>query len=69
MIEDLAGTEKELMFMLAQGQNYAGISLWLNIDYSLYVKLKKSIFKKMRVKRTTQLFSVLIKNGLECEDL
>lgn len=64
MINDLTETEKELMFLLAQGQNYAGISLWLNIDYSLYIKLKKSLFKKVKVKRATQLLAVLIKNNI-----
>ena len=69
MIKDLTETEKELMFMLVQGQNYTGISSWLNIDYPLYVKLKKSLYRKMRVKRASQLLYILIKNDIVYEDL
>lgn len=64
MIELLTETEKEMMYMLIRGQNYKGISLWLCIDYSEYVKLKKSILKKMNVKRITQLLLVLINENI-----
>ncbi len=64
MIESLTKSEKEMMYMLIRGQNYNGISLWMCIDYSEYVKLKKSILKKMNVKRITQLLLVLINENI-----
>lgn len=69
MIEALTETEKEVMFLLIQGQNFNGISSWMHIDYSDYIKIKKSIFRKIKVKRSAQLLYALIKNGVIFEDL
>lgn len=69
MIEALTEIEKEVMFLLIQGQNFNGISSWMRIDYSGYIKIKKSIFRKMKIKRSAQLLYALIQNGVVFEDL
>ena len=42
MLEDLTENEKEIMFLLIQGHNFNGISQICVIDYSTYVRLRKS---------------------------
>lgn len=61
MYNSLTQIEKELLNLLIQGQNFNGISLWLEIDYVCYKKLKQSLFKKLKVTRTTQLLATLLK--------
>ena len=55
MLEDLTENEKEIMFLLIQGHNFNGISDFLEIDYPTFIILKKSIFKKLKISRTTEI--------------
>ncbi len=59
----LTNREKDLMNLLIQGQTFNGISQWLGIDYCLYIKTRKSLLKKMKVQRTTQLIAAILRNG------
>lgn len=65
MLDLLTDTEKEIMYMLIQGQNFNGISDFIGIDYQEYITLKKSIFKKLHITRITQILPLLLSNGLE----
>ena len=65
MLDLLTDTEKEIMYMLIQGQNFNGISDFIGIDYQEYITLKKSIFKKLHITRIIQILPLLLSNGLE----
>ena len=69
MNELLSDKEKDLMYLLIQGQTLKGILQWMNIDYLSYTKIKKSLLKKMKVKRITQLIAALIKSHVNWEYL
>lgn len=69
MLELLNETEKEILFMLIRGQNYQGISQWLCIDYKEYLQAKRSLYKKLKVKRVTQLLPWVLKAGIQLDDL
>ena len=47
MLEILSDNEKEIMFRLAQGHNFNGILDFVGIDYTTFIALKKSLFKKL----------------------
>lgn len=64
MLEDLTENEKEIMFLLIQGHNFNGISQICVIDYSTYVRLRKSLLKKLCIRKITQILPKLIENGL-----
>lgn len=59
MLETLTPKETEVLYMLIRGQNYRGITDWLGLDYNEYVKLKRSIFKKLNVTRMNELIYVI----------
>ena len=59
MLETLTPKETEVLYMLIRGQNYRGITDWLGLDYNEFVKLKKSIFKKLNVTRMNELIYVI----------
>lgn len=63
MFKDLTEQEKEIALMLMQGQNCRTICEWFGIDYKEYVKIKKNIFKKLNIKRVTQLLPLAIVVG------
>lgn len=63
MLSLLTTTEKEVMLLLVQGYNFNGISQYLDIDYSLYIKIKRSLLKKLHITRITQILPLLIKNN------
>lgn len=67
MLDLLTDTEKEIMYMLIQGQNFNGISDFIGIDYQEYITLKKSIFKKLHITRIIQILPLLLSSGLEYE--
>lgn len=69
MLELLTEEEKEIMLMLIRGQNFNGISEWLGIDYAEYVKIKKSLLKKMGINRITKLLPEIIENGVIFDEL
>ena len=48
------------MDMLIQGQNSNGITSWLGISYVEYSKNRKSILKKLQIKRMTEIYPKLI---------
>lgn len=64
MFERLNDRERELLVLLLQGQTFQGISEWLCIDYVSYVKNKRSLLRKLGVKRITELLYRVIENGL-----
>ena len=59
MLETLTPKETEVLYMLIRGQNYRGITDWLGLDHNEYVKLKRSIFKKLNVTRMNELIYVI----------
>lgn len=64
MLEILTEQEKEIATMLMQGQNYRVICEWIGINYKEYLKIKRSIFKKLNIKRVIQILPIAIKNKI-----
>lgn len=60
MLETLSDNEKEIMFLLAQGHNFNGILDFVGIDYPTFIALKKSLFKKLHISRTTEILGLLL---------
>ncbi len=69
MLEDLTENEKEIMFLLIQGHNFDGISDFLEIDYPTFIILKKSLFKKLHISRTTEILGLLLQHGISLEEI
>lgn len=65
MLDTLTEEEKEVMLLLIQGHNFQGVASFLGIDYLLYIEIKKSILKKLKITRMTQILSKLLKLGFE----
>lgn len=63
MLENLTELENNIIQMLIQGHNAKGISDILGIDYIAYIKIKKSILKKLHITKTIQLLLILIMQG------
>ena len=63
MFEDLTNKEKAIMEMLIQGAKSSTIIEWFFIDYKSYNSIRKSILKKLGIKRITQLLKIVIENG------
>ncbi len=64
MIDKLTEEEKDVMLLLIQGHNFQGVSAFLGIDYLVYIKIKKSIFKKLHITKIIQILPLLLQNGL-----
>lgn len=64
MLELLTQTEKDLTIMLIQGQNFNGISYWLSIDRKEYLKIKRSVFKKLKITKAIQILPTIIEDKL-----
>ena len=47
MIDKLTEEEKDVMLLLIQGHNFQCVTAFLGIEYLVYIKIKKSIFKKL----------------------
>ena len=62
MLVELTQLEEEIMDMLIQGQNPNGITSWLGISYVEYSKNRKSILKKLQIKRMSEIYSYLLIN-------
>lgn len=69
MLEDLTENEKKIMFLLAQGHNFNGILDFLEIDYPTFIILKKSIFKKLKISRTTEILGLLLQQGFNPDEI
>ena len=69
MFEILSDNEKEIMFLLAQGHNFNGISDFLEIDYPTFIILKKSIFKKLKISRMTEILGLLLQQGFNPDEI
>ena len=69
MLEILSDNEKEIMFLLAQGHNFNGILDFLEIDYPTFLILKKSIFKKLKISRTTEILGLLLQQGFNPDEI
>ena len=69
MLEDLTENEKEIMFLLIQGHNFNGISDFLEIDYPTFIILKKSMFKKLHISRTTEILGLLLQQGITPDEI
>ncbi len=69
MLEDLTENEKEIMFLLIQGHNFNGISDFLEIDYPTFIILKKSIFKKLKISRMTEILGLLLQQGFNPDEI
>lgn len=69
MLEALNDIEKEIMFLLIRGQNFSGISQWLDISYSDYVKYKKSLLQKLGIRRVIQILPKVLECGLQNDDI
>ena len=62
MLVELTQLEEEIMDMLIKGQNSNDITSWLGISYVEYSKNRKSILKKLQIKRMTEIYSYLLIN-------
>ena len=62
MLIALTDMEQEIMDMLIRGQNPNGITSWLGISYKEYTKNRKSILKKLQIKRITEIYSLKLYN-------
>ena len=60
MIDILTEEEKEVMLLLIQGHNFQGVSDFLGIDYLVYINIKKSILKKLKITRIIKILPYLI---------
>ena len=61
MEEKLTDFEKKIAFAIAQGQNSKQIAEWYGITYQEYVNCKRRILRKLKIKRMTQIFSLITK--------
>lgn len=69
MLEDLTENEKEIMFLLIQGHNFNGISDFLEIDYPTFIILKKSMFKKLKISRMTEILGLLLQQWIAPDEI
>ncbi len=69
MFENLTENEKEIMFLLAQGHNFNGILDFVGIDYPTFIALKKSLFKKLKISRTTEILGLLLQQGFNPDEI
>ena len=69
MLEILSDNEKEIMFLLIQGHNFNGILDFVGIDYATFIALKKSLFKKLHISRTTEILGLLLQQGIAPEEI
>lgn len=69
MLEDLTENEKEIMFLLVQGHNFNGILDFVGIDYPTFIALKKSLFKKLKILRTTEILGLLLQQGFNPDEI
>ena len=69
MFENLTDNEKEIMFLLAQGHNFNGILDFVGIDYPTFIALKKSLFKKLKISRTTEILGLLLQQGFNPDEI
>ena len=58
-------TDKERMVidLLIQGHNLRTITEWTELDYKSLMKIKLSIYKKLKIKRSIQIIFVLFIYG------
>jgi len=56
--------EKALLNLLLEGENSSQIIEWMNLNYKDYLKIKHTLFKKLKITRTIQIFSAVVKLGL-----
>ena len=61
MSKKLTIFEKEIMMMLIEGRNYKFIMEWFDLSYKEYKLAKSNIFKKLNIKRSSELFKIAIK--------
>ncbi len=69
MLEDLTENEKKIMFLLVQGHNFNGILDFVGIDYPTFIALKKSLFKKLKISRTTEILGLLLQQGFNPDEI
>ncbi|OLA94562.1 MAG: hypothetical protein BHW64_03190 [Candidatus Melainabacteria bacterium LEY3_CP_29_8] len=60
MSKKLTIFEKEIMMMLIEGRNYKFIMEWFDLSYKEYKLAKSNIFKKLNIKRSSELFKIAI---------
>ncbi|MCM1338738.1 MAG: hypothetical protein NC191_03605 [Muribaculaceae bacterium] len=60
----LTNREKEIVIMLASGHNSSAILDWFGLEYNDFLKIKRQIFKQLKITRTIQLLSAAIKYGI-----
>lgn len=61
MYKKLSKMEKEIMMMLIEGRNYKFIMEWFDLSYKKYKLVKSNIFKKLNIKRSSELFKKAVK--------
>ena len=57
------------MFLLIQGHNFNGILEFVGIDYPTFILLKKSLFKKLHISRTTEILGLLLQQGFNPDEI
>lgn len=61
MHKKLTTFEKNIMMKLIEGRNYNFIMEWYGISYREYNLTKSKIFKKLNIKRSSELFKAAVK--------
>lgn len=69
MFETLSGLEKDMMFLIIKSNNYKSIIECLNINYSEYLIIKRSLLKKLHAEKITQILAIALIKGLNINNL
>ena len=62
MLDILSEKERNLLDLIIQGENYYSMLEWLGVDYNTYVSIKRTLLKKLGVRRITELLFVILKD-------
>ncbi len=61
---NLTDIEKDIMNMLICGHNSPAIIDWYELDIKDFNKIKRNIFKKLKISRTIQILSAAIRYNI-----
>jgi len=65
MFNSLTINEKEMMYLFIYGQSCGAIMELLNLDYIDYKRTKRSLLKKLKLKRIIELLPYAIENDID----
>ncbi len=64
MLEVLTKNEQDVMNLLVQGRDFKNITEFLAIDFNQYKIIKKSLFKKLNIKKVVEILPLFIKHNM-----